>query len=1202
MGTRLEKNSTDVRKRIESHHFNDEEGEEYEGSKFGGFADYMRRKKIKLQNLDADLRSQSTENLPIFRNIVVHVNGYTQPSLGDLHKLIVSHGGGFLQYLDGKTAVTHVVASHLTPKKKVEFARYRIVKPAWVVDSVNARKLLAWDAYRVVDEGVTQKVLGFDGGKFVSQASTQRQGYKDQTDTSWYTSQLRQGQNVEGTPPTVRTPGLKQEPPASKFGFDERGIPTILDGTADRPTSVREQDGTEETANVGEANGAIESDLESLDDSDGEGELIRRAPGHTAPTAPRKTPDTDYAIVEPKVDPQTGEKRELTAEEHNAILLSNPHMAKSSTANPDFINQYYRESRLHHLSTWKADLKSQLQARAQEKSSSQKAKSKRAPGARRYVMHVDFDSFFAAVSLRKNPHLVDKAVVIAHGSGPGSEIASCNYPARKYGIKNGMWMKTALGLCPEIKVLPYDFKLYEEASKQFYDSILAIDGLVQSISIDEALVDVSDQCIKAGGSDGRGIHEGSIYREQERAQQIAQQLRNAIREKTGCDVSVGIGNNILLAKVALRKAKPAGQHLIKPEDTLAFLGELVVTDLPGIAWSIGKKLEEIGVTYVKDIRELTRERLMSHLGPKTGEKIWDYSRGIDRQEVGEQVIRKSVSAEINWGIRFINQQQAEDFVQCLCDELSKRLLEQLVKGRQLTMKIMRKAADAGMDPPKNLGHGKCDTFNKSVVLGVATTDKAVIGKEAISILRSYGFPPGELRGLGVQMQKLEPLKSAPTTATAPLDGSQRRLQFKKPGLSPASGLSKGAPPSTTPSPAPPKGRPKLTDAPDPIEDVPTPKKDKVHKTIEGALRRSDDGGDSERVERPLDVVGTQFILPSQIDPAVLAELPADIRSKLAPKQKSILNSIARPASPQSNLNSRSASPQVSEHELSLPNQSQIDPETLAELPEDVRQELLEHYRASSRVVNGQRLQQVLPQSPRKARAIPPSKKLILTPTKKQKFTSIATKGRSRTNQNSASTLTQANFVSMAKGAGNTIADTVTVDEEISRSFLEELPEDIRIEILAEQKRNRLKTKSGLNIGGSRRKPKVPVVDVEALRGQQKLALPAQPPKPTFTSRKLSTLSELRDAMDAWVGEFAGGDEGPYEEDVKALGQYLKRVIVEEGDMDKAVAVLKWLDHLLDLQTFRSHDLTVAWTDAIALLRRHIQDAVKVRGLPPVELG
>ena len=839
MGARLEKNSADVRKRIESHAFNDEEGEEYEGSKFGGFSDYMRRKKIKLQNLDAAIRSQSSENPQIFRNIVIHVNGYTQPSLSDLHNLIVSHGGGFLQYLDGKTAVTHVVASHLTPKKKVEFARYRIVKPAWVVDSVNAGKLLPWDAYRVVDEGVTQKVLGFENGNIVSQASTQRQGYRDQTETSWYTSQVRQ-QNVN----TAEAPVSAVSPPAnptastSKFGYDERGIPTILNSTESRmkggiPASVEtgispppqdEQFATEQ-----------DSDLESLEDLEGEGELIKMGDSHRLPSKSTKPPHDSPIKEDSKLDPETGQQRKLTAEEHNAILLSNPHLAKSSTANPDFINQYYRESRLHHLSTWKADLKAQLQARTLEKSSSQKARPKRAAGSRRYIMHVDFDSFFAAVSLRQNPHLVNKPVVIAHGSGPGSEIASCNYPARKFGVKNGMWMKTALGLCADLNVLPYDFKLYEEASRHFYDSILAVDGVVQSISIDEALADVSEQCIRAGGSDGKAITEGSIYREQERAQQLATGLRDTIRDKTGCDVSVGIGNNILLAKVALRKAKPAGQHLIKPEDMLAFLGELEVTTLPGIAWSIGKKLEEIGVTYVKDIRELTKERLMTHLGPKTGEKIWDYSRGIDKQQVGEQVIRKSVSAEINWGIRFINQQQAEDFVQCLCDELSKRLHENLVKGRQLTMKIMRKAADAGMDPPKNLGHGKCDTFNKSIVLGVATTDKLVIGKEAISVLRSYGFPPGELRGLGVQMQKLESLKSAPLAGTVPVDGSQRRLQFKKPAISAAINRRPESitPASTASAPKNPKA--KLTDTPDSIEEVTTPKKDKSYKVVEGPL-------------------------------------------------------------------------------------------------------------------------------------------------------------------------------------------------------------------------------------------------------------------------------------------------------------------------------------------------------------------------------
>ncbi|KAK5754942.1 deoxycytidyl transferase [Elasticomyces elasticus] len=81
--------------RIEGHTFDDEAGDEYEGSKFGGFPEYSRRKKIKLQNKDAQLRTQSGDKPNIFKGVVCHVNGCTQPSYNDLYTMIVQHGGGF---------------------------------------------------------------------------------------------------------------------------------------------------------------------------------------------------------------------------------------------------------------------------------------------------------------------------------------------------------------------------------------------------------------------------------------------------------------------------------------------------------------------------------------------------------------------------------------------------------------------------------------------------------------------------------------------------------------------------------------------------------------------------------------------------------------------------------------------------------------------------------------------------------------------------------------------------------------------------------------------------------------------------------------------------------------------------------------------------------------------------------------------------
>lgn len=1157
MGSRLEKNSANVRRRIENHTFSGEDGEEYSASKFGGFSDYMRRKKTKLQNLDAQLRTEAGRGKPqIFKNVVVHVNGYTQPSLADLHLLVVSHGGGFLQYLDGKTAVTHIIASQLTPKKKAEFAKYRIVQPAWVVDSIAAGRLLSWENYRVVDEGVAQRVLEFDAGGVTSQVNTKQHTYKGASEKSWYNSQVKE-------------------------------LATRLDGATEPLGHISDRD--------------VEQDLlEQLADTNSQDDSFHK-PVHSATDV---TVGTERQVSEGAADAQDSadttvarpSKKPLSAEEHNAILLQNPHMAKSSTANPDFLNQYYRESRLHHLSTWKAELKAQLQARTIERSS-QRTIPKRPPGTRRYIMHVDFDSFFVAVGLLKNPHLKDKPVVVAHGAGPGSEIASCNYPARKFGIKNGMWMKHALELCKDINVLPYDYAAYEEASKHFYDSILSIDGIVQSISIDEALIDVSNECIRAGRSDGKSIHGNAILDEQNRALDIATSLRTVVRQKTGCDVSVGIGDNILLAKLALRKAKPAGHFLLKSEQVLDFLADLTVVDLPGFAHSVSNKLEDIGIKLVRDIRTISREKLMSTLGPKTGERLWEYVRGIDKAEVGEQVARKSVSAEVNWGIRFTNQQQAEEFVVCLCEELAKRLLEHLVKGRQLTMKIMRKAADAGLDPPKNLGHGKCDTFNKSTALGVATNDGTVIAREAVAMLRSYNFPPGELRGLGVQMQRLEPLKSTSAPVSHSLESSQRRLQFKKPAVVPTTPARTPATPvAATRDNAAPGGVAMtgsgLKRGNDLIEDAGSPKRAKVSPAISDLFPAQAGEGTM------MNVTGTQFVIPTQTDPAVLDELPDDIRARLVRKPRQLPRQASRPQSPSLEVRSRSQSPFVGNAELALPNQSQLDPDTLAELPEDVREELLAQYRVSSTLNPNRAMQQLLPQSPRKNRPII-SKKNSATPTKKQKVKSLLHKPRRKVGRGD-STLTQSAFVSMNR-ADSIGAEPSIAGQDISASFLDELPDDIRHEILAEQKRQRMIHKGGLNVGTTRRKTRT--ADTDAVRGQQKLALPRRPSRPTFTSRKLCTLPELRDAMSSWVQVFSADNEvGPFEEDTLSLAVYLQRVVAEEHDIDKAQSVVDWLAYVVNDWPFAHHDIRNAWHKTLDHLKEHVQAAVKQRGLAPLQFN
>lgn len=1123
----------------------------------------MRRKKIKLQNLDAEIRASAGDCPPIFRGVVAHVNGYTQPSLQDLHRMVVSHGGGFLQYLDGKTAATHIIASALTPKKREEFRRYRIVKPAWVTDSIKAGRLLPWDEYRIVDEGQAQKVLKFDEGQFKSQANTPRSGYKDQTRTSWYNSQLRGMSSTEvGSDPSPKcmTPSARSKPSQMQIPTQATPSQQSQSDYGDFPSSITRE--TEEAQIPPQPSARVDSD---------EVDAIQAL-------KPTTDPGADLAPVDPAEQSslrttKVPSKPDVTSEEYNAQLLSDPRMKKSSVVNPEFLQQYYKESRLHHLSTWKADLKSQLQAATNEKSQSQTSKKKPLSGSRRYILHVDFDSFFAAVSLLKHPELKDKPVAIAHGSGPGSEIASCNYPARAQGVKNGMWMKGALQLCPDLKVLPYDFPAYEDASRKFYSSILAVEGTVQSVSIDEALIDISSLCVEAGGSNGRLVSEGSVDREQAKADEIAQQLRDSIKEKTGCAVSVGIGSSVLLAKVSLRKAKPAGQFHLRPDDVLEFIGELTVRDLPGVGHSMAAKLEELDVKFVKDIRDLPKEKLISSLGPKTGIRMWEYARGIDRTEVGDQVTRKSVSAEVNWGIRFVNQEQADDFVQSLCAELNRRLMENLVKGKQLTLKVMRRSMDAPLEAVKHLGHGKCDTFNKSVALGVATNAPDVIAKEAISMLRSFNFSPGDLRGLGVQMTKLEPFK----TGTSGLESSQRQLNFN---ISPP--------------------RQKTIPVADPDE-LESPHKDE-------SVRIQADPVLGDSALKPLNISGSQFIIPTQADPKVIAELPRDIRSRLVAQAKP-------------RQNSRSGSPcppprQAREPaQVSLPPQSQLDPDTLAALPDDVREEVLGYYHPLVTSATAP-LEPDLP--PLQAHSsIPPSLKLRRPVSPPKKRRGRPPKSVSLANNAKSKTLNQSGFgfVRPRPSAASTSAEEAVPRQsmpdaeepgEASAEFLAALPEDIRQEILEEQMRIRTQQHpraTGLAQRPPSRQQETPVVSAVV---EKRLPLPPLPKRPVFTSQRLSQLPDLRDAVSSWHEAFAAS--GPYPEDVSSLCTYLGSVTLNEQDVDKAVSVVCWLMWLAEDYMQKEPENAqgsplegiITWDEAIQTMQDSVQSALEQRGLPPVD--
>ncbi|KAK9761358.1 deoxycytidyl transferase, partial [Basidiobolus ranarum] len=352
-------------------------------------------------------------------------------------------------------------------------------------------------------------------------------------------------------------------------------------------------------------------------------------------------------------------------------------VAENSSLNEDFLGKFYENSRLHHLSIWKNELLEMTRVAQHVNASNPKKKSSHLAALEnqyRTIMHVDMDCFFVSVSLLDQPELIDKPVGVSHSQGNhgSSDVASCNYIARKYGISNGMSIGTAKQKCPDLVILPYDFPRYKSVSLKLYEVFGKYADKLQPVSCDEALLDVSNHITELG---------------MEEALELAKEIRASIFEVTKCHASVGISNNILLARLATKHAKPAGQYYLQPEDAIDFLDSKNVDELPGVGWAMRKKLAAKDIRTCHDLRNHTLETLQKEFGNGHGQMLYNFCRGIDHRELQtENHIRKSIGTNVSWGIRFETEEQVLEFLEKMSEEVSKRMKAAGVRGKNVSIR------------------------------------------------------------------------------------------------------------------------------------------------------------------------------------------------------------------------------------------------------------------------------------------------------------------------------------------------------------------------------------------------------------------------------------------------------------------------------------------------------------------------------------
>lgn len=286
----------------------------------------------------------------------------------------------------------------------------------------------------------------------------------------------------------------------------------------------------------------------------------------------------------------------------------------------------------------------------------------------RKIIHVDMDAFYASVEQRDNPTLKGRPVAVG-GSKLRGVVAAASYEARKYGVRSAMPSITAYKKCPHIVFVKPRFEVYKEVSQQIREIFREYTDLIEPLSLDEAYLDVTDNKFQL-----------------EYATDVAIEIKQKIKEKTGLTASAGISYNKFLAKISSDYNKPDGYYVVTPSMAGRFIEQLPIEKFFGVGKVTAKKMHDRGIFTGLDLKSKTKEELVRSFG-KSGRYYYSIVRGVDSRKVNPNRIRKSVGAERTFFEDVITKGELQDKVEKVAEVLVKRIEKAGTSGKTLTLKV-----------------------------------------------------------------------------------------------------------------------------------------------------------------------------------------------------------------------------------------------------------------------------------------------------------------------------------------------------------------------------------------------------------------------------------------------------------------------------------------------------------------------------------
>ena len=234
----------------------------------------------------------------------------------------------------------------------------------------------------------------------------------------------------------------------------------------------------------------------------------------------------------------------------------------------------------------------------------------------RTILHIDMNNFYASVECLYRPEIRDFPVAVAgdplnrHGI-----ILAKNMLAKKLGVKTGEAIWQAKLKAPNLVTVPPDFRKYLKFSRLARQILYDYTDQIEPFGIDENWIDVTGSKLLCG--------DGS---------EIANSIRQRIKEELGITVSIGVSFNKIFAKLGSDIKKPDAVTVIPYDKFKDIIWCLPVSELLYVGKATQRKLTSRGIMTIGDLANYPVDLLVDMLG-KWGEVLSLFANGKDTAPV-----------------------------------------------------------------------------------------------------------------------------------------------------------------------------------------------------------------------------------------------------------------------------------------------------------------------------------------------------------------------------------------------------------------------------------------------------------------------------------------------------------------------------------------------------------------------------------------